>query len=179
MKKVKPKNKADTKKTVVSVSDIKKIGVLVLVIAALAVIALAITKPSLPAEKASNTCGGGTCSTNAEETSNTPPVVSDSKSAQPISTPDKTALIKGDQQVSAVEDVIAQPEAFVGSSMGVKGTVVATYPNKTMFTMGCSCRKIPVEYTGQMPAKGSTITAYGKVMKQDVGGYVFKADSIK
>jgi len=97
----------------------------------------------------------------------------------PISTTDKTATIKSDLSVKAVEDVIAGPEAFVGSSMGVKGTVVNTYPSKQQFTMGCSCRQMPVEYTGVMPVVGSTIIVYGKVIKQDASGYVFKADSIQ
>ncbi len=119
---------------------------------------------------------------NAPDT--TRPVIQTTNTATPeTNTPiesGKTESIKtSDLPIKAVEEVIALPENFAGLSIGIKGTVVGTYPEKQLFTMGCSCRKIPVEYTGEMPVASTTVTAYGKVMKQAGGGYVFKADSIK
>ncbi len=79
--------------------------------------------------------------------------------------------------IMTVAEVISRPDDFIGSPIIVHGTVVETYPLKLLFTMGCSCKNIPVKYAGALPDKGSEVSVYGSVKKAD-GGYVFEAEKI-
>jgi hypothetical protein len=112
---------------------------------------------------------GNSLTSNGTQTSGYPACGAENRGGQSV---DDTG-----KPIMTVEEVISKPDDFVGSPIIIHGTVVETYPLKQLFTMGCSCKNIPVKSTGVLPAKGSEVSVYGSVKKTD-GGYVFEAEKI-
>ncbi len=82
------------------------------------------------------------------------------------------------RQVSA-DEIVINPASFLGKSISLVAPVGALLPEKSMFTLTCSCgqTQIPVSYKGAFPIKGQRVAVQG-TLRQDAGGqYYFDAQS--
>lgn len=79
-----------------------------------------------------------------------------------------------------VDDVVRNPEKFVGSPIGVAGTIIKVDETKSMLTLGCedACIAMPVKIKAQPFQTGTNVIAYGEVKKTDQTKYIFIAEEI-
>jgi hypothetical protein len=163
-------------------TDMEKVYIAVLILASLTIVAAYAIKTGSPEKSAENIPIAKTAENDSPTTTGSTLVQTDKQSGGSsccgsgyCGSPSVNA---SEQQIMAVEDVISRPEDFIGSSIIIRGTVVNSYPLKQLFTMGCSCKNIPVKYGGILPDKGGNVVAYGSV-KNASGGYIFEAENIK
>lgn len=92
----------------------------------------------------------------------------------------RTAMeASGKTTLVAVDQVVRDPEKFTGF-IGVNGSVSSVDESKSMFTLGCedACVLMPVKFNGQLPEQGTDVVAYGKVVKNEQGKYIFVAQEL-
>lgn len=79
-----------------------------------------------------------------------------------------------------VDEIAQHPSQFQGK-LGVTGTVALVDGEQSAFMLGCAdaCVRVPVKYTGDMPAAQSDVTVYGEIQEADEGRYILVAQDVK
>ncbi len=132
---------------------------------------------------ASNACNGAGC--NASPFAATPSTAAAASAAvqtQPAVQSNPSAKVNSPseplQQVSA-DQLVVNPASFLGKRISLVAPVGALLPEKSMFTVTCSCgqTQIPVSYKGAFPAQGRRVAVQGTLRQDAAGQYYFDAQS--